>query len=358
VNGLFRIHGASISNLSDLSDRLGSAPLLLSQNQHRLQEFEMSSVTSRSKSEPYIVMRRDALRSIVGTACAAVALASAGGFALGHSGKQAKPVNVEPAHVEPAQPSAAAPYATDEFARLQAANVSLDARVDELVAKFNTLSAFDQRLRARSSRNTVNSKTASARASNGGATGGPEMPPRSCQTAGAHSDPQITRTELDCISTTLDDLEQSVAQHEAAWDAFPGRRPLAYGRTSSSYGNRLDPFTHHLSFHPGVDLVAPAGTPILAAAGGRVVHAGPMPGYGNAVDIDHGNGYVTRYAHASKIVVRVGQTVQPGETIAKVGSTGRSTGPHLHFEVRVDDRPVDPADYLALFAGMSKVAHS
>ncbi len=78
-----------------------------------------------------------------------------------------------------------------------------------------------------------------------------------------------------------------------------------------------------------------------------------MPGYGNAVEIDHGNGFITLYAHASKIEVRVGQTMQPGEPIAEVDSTSRSTGPHLHFEVRVDDQPVDPADYLALFASAS-----
>ncbi|MCE4545102.1 MULTISPECIES: M23 family metallopeptidase [unclassified Caballeronia] len=307
----------------------------------------METVLSRSKNDLYIVMRRGALRTIVGTACSAVMLALALGVALGHSRTEAPRVYREP----PRPAVAAAPYTAAEFARLQAANASLDARVERLATQLDTLSAFDQRLRARLPRANATSTAASARASYGGAMGGPELPPRPCSAAGALSTPQVTRAELDCISTTVDALEQGAASHEAAWKAFPGRRPIAFGRTSSLFGNRLDPFTHHLSFHPGIDMAAPMGTPILAAAGGRVTHAGPMPGYGNAVEIDHGNGVITRYAHASKIEVRVGERVQPGEPIAEVGSTGRSTGPHLHFEVRVDDRAVDPADYLALFAG-------
>ncbi|SAK80977.1 peptidase M23B [Caballeronia catudaia] len=315
----------------------------------------MDSVISRRKNDPYIVMRRGALHTIVCTACSAVLLALAAGVAVGHAGvalghDSSKAPLV---HREPARAPTTSPLAASELARLHAANASLDARVERLAAQVDTLSAFDQRLRAQATRATATSKVASARASGDDAAGGPELPPRPCQAVGAYSNPQVPRAELDCVSTTLSALEQDVAQREAALNAFPGRRPLALGRTSSSFGNRLDPFTHHLSFHPGMDLSAPTGTPILAAAGGRVVRAGPMPGYGNAVDIDHGHGVITRYAHASKIEVRVGETVQPGESIAEVGSTGRSTGPHLHFEVRVNDRPVNPADYLALFAGAS-----
>jgi murein DD-endopeptidase MepM/ murein hydrolase activator NlpD len=129
--------------------------------------------------------------------------------------------------------------------------------------------------------------------------------------------------------------------------------PVDGARFGSPFGNRFDPFTHRLSFHPGVDLVAMTGTPILAAAGGRVIHAGPESGYGNAVEIDHGNGLITRYGHASKIVAQEGDLVLPRQHIADVGSTGRSTGPHLHFEVLVNGAPVDPTDYLALFMGPS-----
>ena len=312
----------------------------------------MGPVISRSKHDLYIVMRRGALRGIVGSACGAAVLALAAGLALGHYGARQRRVHPEPAIALAVRAAAASPDTSGEFARLQAANASLDARVEQLAAQLDSLSAFDQRLRAQTPRATATSAmaAASARVPSSNAAGGPALPPRPCQATSARPDPQVARGELDCTAATLAALEQGVAQHEAAWAAFPGRRPLALGRTGSPFGNRLDPFTHHLSFHPGMDLVAPAGTPILATAGGRVIYAGPMPGYGNTVDIDHGNGFITRYAHASKVQVRVGQRVQAHEPIAMVGSTGRSTGPHLHFEVRVGGSPVNPADYFALFA--------
>ncbi|HKT91008.1 MAG TPA: M23 family metallopeptidase, partial [Paraburkholderia sp.] len=183
----------------------------------------------------------------------------------------------------------------------------------------------------------------------------PALAPRRCveasaARANAHTNARAVNGEVDCMAATLSALERAVAQREAAWDAFPGRRPTEAGRLGSPFGNRIDPFTKRLSFHPGLDIVAPAGTPILAAAGGRVIFAGLKAGYGNAVEIDHGNGFVTRYGHASKIDVQVGQIVLPREHIADVGSTGRSTGPHLHFEVIVRGVQVDPDDYLALFS--------
>jgi murein DD-endopeptidase MepM/ murein hydrolase activator NlpD len=184
--------------------------------------------------------------------------------------------------------------------------------------------------------------------------GGPSLPPRRCSDAprrlGERLDAERTGEQLDCISATLGALEQQTAAHAVAYAAFPGRMPADGARFGSPFGNRIDPFTHRLSFHPGLDLVAKTGTPILAAAGGRVVLAGEKSGYGNAVEIDHGNGLMTRYGHASRIVVHVGDLVLPRQYIADVGSTGRSTGPHLHFEVLVNGAPVDPAAYLALFA--------
>jgi murein DD-endopeptidase MepM/ murein hydrolase activator NlpD len=180
--------------------------------------------------------------------------------------------------------------------------------------------------------------------------GGPELAPRRCaDLPSGNSHEQRAQSALDCATSTLAAVEQAVALHEARWQAFPGRWPVTRGHLGSPFGNRIDPFTRRPSFHPGVDLVAPIGTPILAAAGGRVIYAGPKTGYGNTVEIDHGYGFITRYGHASKIDVRVGQWVQPNQHIADVGSTGRSTGPHLHFEVIVAGQPVDPAGYLALF---------
>ena len=121
--------------------------------------------------------------------------------------------------------------------------------------------------------------------------------------------------------------------------------PVA-GRLTSGFGARIDPLSGEHSDHPGLDLGAPEGTPIRAPAGGIVRSAGPRGGYGNAVEIDHGNGLVTLYGHASELLVSSGEFVQAGQEIATVGTTGRSTGPHLHFEVRQGGRVVDPGRLL------------
>jgi len=120
----------------------------------------------------------------------------------------------------------------------------------------------------------------------------------------------------------------------------------ADGKIVSGFGMRRDPFTFAWKMHTGVDIANVPGTPIRAAASGVVVDAGWVGGYGLAVRIDHGNGVETVYAHLSRVVVQRGQTVKKGELIANMGSTGRSTGPHLHYEVRLGGRPVDPAPYL------------
>jgi murein DD-endopeptidase MepM/ murein hydrolase activator NlpD len=161
-----------------------------------------------------------------------------------------------------------------------------------------------------------------------------------------------TQRQVDCLDKTLDYLEQAVTQHLAALAALPGRIPIADGaRFTSSFGNRLDPVDGRLAFHPGVDLAAPKGTPIRATAAGRVTFAGPKPGYGLAIEIDHGNQFTTRYGHLSRVDVHVGDLVLPLQHIAEVGSTGRSTGPHLHFEVLRKGEPIDPVDFLSLFSG-------
>lgn len=119
--------------------------------------------------------------------------------------------------------------------------------------------------------------------------------------------------------------------------------PLAHGGTvTSGFGERVDPFTHQARRHDGVDLAAPEGTPILAAADGVVVSAGPRGGYGNAVEVSHADGTTSLYAHAHEVLVHPGQRVRAGEEVATVGSTGRSTGNHLHFEVRRGGHAVDP----------------
>ena len=127
---------------------------------------------------------------------------------------------------------------------------------------------------------------------------------------------------------------------------IPQVLPASLEFISSGFGYRSDPFTGDAAFHSGLDFRGPIGAPIYAAATGRVVFAGVKAGYGNCIDIDHGNGLTTRYAHMSAFRARVGQPIESGDVIGAIGSSGRSTGPHLHFEVRVHDRPVNPRPFL------------
>lgn len=302
------------------------------------------------------VTRRTALTLAVSAAGGAAVLALAAGFAIGAhwvarngSGDQAS-VRVE--H----------DYAIDQLGKLNASVAQIEPRIARLAAQVGDLRDFEARLntpRPAPRASAVPVAPAAASEADSSATdsegeGGPALPPRRCSdltpSLGRHADAGRTGEHLDCLAATLSALEQQTADHALAYAAFPGRMPTDGARFGSPFGNRTDPFTHRLSFHPGLDLVAKTGTPILAAAGGRVVFAGEKSGYGNAVEIDHGNGLLTRYGHASRIVVHAGDLVLPRQYIADVGSTGRSTGPHLHFEVLVDGAPVNPVAYLALFA--------
>jgi murein DD-endopeptidase MepM/ murein hydrolase activator NlpD len=125
--------------------------------------------------------------------------------------------------------------------------------------------------------------------------------------------------------------------------------PKSQGSTSSGFGMRAHPIDGVQKFHTGIDLRGKEGTPILAAADGVVRSAGTRGGYGNAVEIDHGNGVTTLYGHASELGVKPGDQVQKGQEIGEVGMTGRATGPHLHFEVRVEGKPVDPKGALKAY---------
>jgi len=135
----------------------------------------------------------------------------------------------------------------------------------------------------------------------------------------------------------------------------PSMAPVP-GVVGSGFGIRSDPFTGRAAVHTGLDFAADTGTPVVAAAGGVVLWSGRHPQYGNMIELDHGKGLVTRYAHASKLLVATGDFVKRGERIAKVGSTGRSTGPHLHFEVLVNGAHQNPARFLAGKASPSVLA--
>jgi len=129
-------------------------------------------------------------------------------------------------------------------------------------------------------------------------------------------------------------------------EVHPEGRPVHSGYISSMFGNRTDPFTGRAAFHKGVDFAGREGSEVVAVASGVVIWSGDRYGYGQMVEINHGNGYVTRYAHNSDNLVAVGDTVKRGEVIAVMGSTGRATGPNLHFEVLHNGRVVNPLSYV------------
>ncbi len=144
----------------------------------------------------------------------------------------------------------------------------------------------------------------------------------------------------------LDVLEDLMLNRNLHKRVYPQGRPVRAGWMSSRFGRRSDPFTGKMAFHRGVDFAGKIGSDVIAVAAGVVTWAGDRYGYGKMIEINHGNGYVTRYAHQQKLLVAVGDNVQPGQVIGLMGSSGRSTGPHLHFEVWHLGRPVDPLRYI------------
>lgn len=142
-----------------------------------------------------------------------------------------------------------------------------------------------------------------------------------------------------------EDISTANTKLDTFFETIPTLVPVN-GKFNNGYGYRKDPFTKKKTFHDGIDFSADKGTIIIASAGGKVTFAQRNGGYGLCVVIDHGRGLCTRYAHASKLMVKEGQEVKKGDVIAKVGSTGRSTGPHLHFEVLLYNKPVDPGTYI------------
>jgi murein DD-endopeptidase MepM/ murein hydrolase activator NlpD len=157
------------------------------------------------------------------------------------------------------------------------------------------------------------------------------------------------------ISRVLDDrgdklgvLDSFLMDDRLARKTVPTTMPVPMGYYSSNYGYRIDPITGRNTFHTGVDLIAPPGSPVVAAAGGMVSTVAHVAEYGNIVEVDHDNGLTTRYAHLSKSNVKVGDVVMKGQLIAQVGATGRTTGPHLHFEVREKGIALNPNKFLSL----------
>ncbi|MGV3491087.1 MAG: M23 family metallopeptidase [Devosia sp.] len=164
--------------------------------------------------------------------------------------------------------------------------------------------------------------------------------------------PPMGTVDADSMVDDANSAYMALARFKAArtaLDLAPIHQPLGgIDLLSSGYGNRKDPFTGKLAFHSGLDFPAPKGTPVLSPGYGKVTFVGERSGYGKTVEITHGPGLITRFAHLNAYLVEQGRIVNPGTPVAEVGSTGRSTGPHLHFEVRRSDEAVDPRKYLAV----------
>ena len=151
---------------------------------------------------------------------------------------------------------------------------------------------------------------------------------------------------VDLRESQLSALENVILARELHEEIHPEGRPVAKGFISSYFGERADPFDGLEAFHKGVDFAGSVGSPVTAVAAGVVTWAGERTGYGKLVEINHGDGFTTRYGHTERTLVTVGLTVKRGESIALMGSTGRSTGPHVHFEVLRNGRQVDPLSFI------------
>ena len=198
-----------------------------------------------------------------------------------------------------------------------------------------------------------------------------DKPPRGgIEAAGPGSQSSVRELSMQEFQQTLDALasdlehradylnvvESTLMAEKIRFKLLPTIKPVNISYNASSFGWRLDPFSGRSAFHEGLDFAAPSGTPIVAAAGGVVIASEYHHQYGNMLEIDHGNQLVTRYAHASRLLAQVGDIVRRGQHVADLGSTGRSTGPHLHFEVLLKGAPQDPHKFLMAGAAQVKTA--
>ena len=177
-------------------------------------------------------------------------------------------------------------------------------------------------------------------------TGGPEGEGVSAQIPDLSAQLSQLEQRVDQRESQLSALENVILARELKAEIHPEGRPVASGFISSYFGERADPFDGRETFHKGVDFAGTLGSPVMAVAAGVVTWVGERSGFGKLVEINHGDGYLTRYAHNERTLVSVGQTVKRGETVALMGSTGHSTGPHVHFEVVRNGRQVDPLSFI------------
>jgi murein DD-endopeptidase MepM/ murein hydrolase activator NlpD len=223
----------------------------------------------------------------------------------------------------------------------------LAQRVGEMQAKLVRLDAVGERVSGLAGVKPAELKMLDKPAGvAGGGQGGPFVPLARPSLEQLHELLSTMDEKADRSADVLTLVESRLFETRLEALMIPSSKPVA-GVVGSGFGFRRDPFTGRAALHTGLDFPADPGTPIQAAAGGVVILAEPHPQYGNLLEIDHGNGLVTRYAHNSRFVAKRGDIVRRGQVVAEVGSTGRSTGPHLHFEVLVEGVPQDPARFLS-----------
>jgi murein DD-endopeptidase MepM/ murein hydrolase activator NlpD len=228
---------------------------------------------------------------------------------------------------------------------------TLQQNLDALALRIGQMNAHVVRLDALGTRLTqmAGLKDGEFDFSSSPSLGGPEEPlaaTEAMQINGVVGALDVLDEQLEDRNRQLTVLEDLLLNRKLRDEVRPEGRPVTSGYVSSQFGSRTDPFTGRRAFHKGVDFAGREGAEVVAVASGVVIWSGERYGYGQLVELNHGNGYVTRYAHNVDNLVAVGDTVRRGQVIARMGDTGRATGPNLHFEVLLNDQPVDPLTYV------------
>lgn len=240
----------------------------------------------------------------------------------------------------------------NQHRELTVMRVSAEEHIDALALRMGELNAHVIRLNALGSRLTGMADLDNGEFDfrNAPALGGPaELPDRAGATGQLPrllANYELLEATLEGQVQQLNTLERLMLNRKLSDRAYPRGRPVKSGWLSSYFGKRSDPLSGKSSWHKGVDFAGKRGDPVIAVSDGVVSYSGDRYGYGNLVEVRHGNGYVTRYGHNQENLVAVGDTVGQGQTIALIGATGRSTGPHVHFEVHRNGQVVDPAKYI------------
>lgn len=280
--------------------------------------FVMVSMGSLSQSGVHTVSLRRVGLALSLVAAMLLGCGIAAGYLVGRGGELPRVLPSIPR----ANPN---PYTVEQLGTLSGRLFKLESEAAQLGRKIGVITDYESQLKQRK-----------------GGTGGPMLPPRLGADPVAALDAALQEVEAH-----LTEVGHATTQRNLQHMSFPSRLPVIGAELGSVFGNRLDPINHRLAFHAGLDFAAESGSAVFAAAGGKVVFAAYHPEFGNLVEIDHGNGLTTRYAHNRKLLVKEGTIVTPGQQVGEVGTTGRSTGPHLHFEVLRDGQYVDPQLYLS-----------